>query len=391
VFNNGGANNTSLAWGSAVGISDQPGPAAGGGVQSTGGVAIDSTAIYTGATVNLSDGQVHTFSEFVTAVSGLGTGDKPLQIGYLAPTSTGFNAGFSFISARILGNNSVEFQYDNGTSPATSTHNTLPTGTIHTGDWLDLVFTAQETASGSFQGTFTLVDYGATGVGTGTTVLAPVSWSITGLTTLGTASAVKPGWRTATNSGFTGHVRFDNFTDPVSTQVSLASHFNQVGIVNDASTFTGGLDGNGTALSASLLGTTQTWNGVSFALGAPGGNNVVSAAGQTINLPAGNYTTLNFLATAVNGNQPNQTFVVTYTDGTTQTFTRSMSDWFTPQNYSNEVDVVDMAYRDTSSGGKDSRVFHVYGYSLSLAPGKTVRSITLPNNGHVKVLAMSLA
>jgi hypothetical protein len=68
-----------------------------------------------------------------------------------------------------------------------------------------------------------------------------------------------------------------------------------------------------------------------------------------------------------------------------------MSDWFTPQNYSDEADAVDMAYRDTSSGGRDSRTFHVYGYSLSLPPGKTVRSITLPNNGNVKILALSLA
>src|SRR5262249_25350011 len=170
----------------------------------------DSTAIYTPSNVNVSDGQVHTISEYVTAVSGLGTGDKPLQIGYLSPTSTGFNAGSSFISARILGNDTVEFQYDNGTSPATSIDNTRPTGSITTGDWLDLIFTAQETASGSFRGTFALVDYGPAGVGPGTTVLAPVSWTISGLTTLGTASAVSPGFRTPLPSSFTGHVGVDN-------------------------------------------------------------------------------------------------------------------------------------------------------------------------------------
>jgi hypothetical protein len=214
VYNNGGANSTSLAWGATFGVQDQPGPTAGGGLQSSGSVAIDSTAIYTPSKVNLSDGLVHTMSEYVTAVSGLGTSDKPLQIGYLSPTSTGFNAGFSFISARILGNNTVEFQYDNGTSPATSIDNTRPTGTIATGDWLKLVFTTQETASGSFKGTFSLIDYGPTGIGAGTTVLAPVSYVISGLTTLGTASAVSPGFRTATPASFTGHVRFDNFADP---------------------------------------------------------------------------------------------------------------------------------------------------------------------------------
>jgi hypothetical protein len=214
VVNNGGANGTSLAWGAAFGVQDQPGPAAGGGVQSSGSVAIDSTAIYTPSRVNLADGNVHTMSEYVTAVTGLGTGDKPLQIGYLAPTSVGFNAGNNFISARILGNDSVEFQSANG-GTAASSHNTTPTGTIHAGDWLDLIFTAKETVSGSFQGTFSLVDYGPAGVGPGTTVVAPVSWTVSGLTGLGTASSVAPGFRTATSAAFTGHVGFDNFAvDP---------------------------------------------------------------------------------------------------------------------------------------------------------------------------------
>ncbi len=36
------------------------------------------------------------------------------------------------------------------------------------------------------------------------------------MTGLGTASAVSPGFRTATPASFTGHVRFDNFVDPTS-------------------------------------------------------------------------------------------------------------------------------------------------------------------------------
>jgi hypothetical protein len=394
VYNNGGANNTSLSWGSALGINDQTGGTAGGGVQTAASVNIDSTAVYKPATINLSDGQLHTISEYVTAFAGLTSGNKPLQLGWLAPGSTGFNTGFNFISARILGNRTVEFQHANGAG-AVSSHNTTPTGTINTGDWLQLVFTTQETASGSFSGTFSLVDYGPTGVGTAVTVLAPVSYSIIGLTGLGTATAVSPGFRTALPSTFTGHVRFDNFSDPPSPkepggQVLLAGSFNQVGIVRDGSKFTGGLDGGGAALSANLLGNSLTWGGATFLLGAVGGNNVVAAAGQTINLPAGTFATLRFLATAVNGNQANQTFVVTYTDGTTDTFRQGISDWFTPQNYGGEADALDMAYRDLANGGKDNRTFHVYGYSLSLRAGKTVKSIRLPNNGKVKLFAISL-
>jgi hypothetical protein len=192
------------------------------------------------------------------------------------------------------------------------------------------------------------------------------------------------------NSMINGIEVYTDPTAPAGTQVSLASYFNQVGIVRDGSTFTGGLDGGGSALSGNLLGISQTWNGTAFTLGAVGGNNVVSAAGQTINLPSGNFSTLKFLATAVNGNQPNQTFVVTYTDGTTQTFIQGVSDWFTPQGYSGESDAVDMAYRDVSNSTKDNRMFHVYGYRLSLNPAKTVKSIELPNDAQVKILAMTL-
>jgi hypothetical protein len=214
VHNNNGANATSLSWGAAFGVQDQAGPAAGGGVQSSGSVAIDSTAIYTPSKVNLSDGLVHTALAFVTAVSGLGTSDKPLQIGFLSPTSVGFNASNNFISARILGNNTVEFQSANG-GTAVSTNNTPPTGTITAGDWLELIFTTRETASGSFTGAFSLLDYGPAGTGAGRTVLAPVAYTVTGLTGLGTASAVSPGFRTATPAAYTGHVKFDNFAiDP---------------------------------------------------------------------------------------------------------------------------------------------------------------------------------
>jgi hypothetical protein len=221
VHNNNGANSTSLSWGVGFGVNDQASGTAGGGVESSGSVAIDSTAIYTPSKVNLGDGKVHTMSEYVSAVSGLGTGDKSLQLGFLAPTSVGFNGGNNFISARILGNNTVEFQSANG-GAAASTNNTKPTGTINPGDWLDLIFTAQETASGSFKGTFSLVDYGPTGVGAGTVVIAPVSWTVTGLTGLGTAAAVSPGFRTATAATFTGHVKFDNFAVDPSPPAKLA-------------------------------------------------------------------------------------------------------------------------------------------------------------------------
>ncbi len=62
------------------------------------------------------------------------------------------------------------------------------------------------------------------------------------------------------------------------------------------------------------------------AAAAAGTMNALSSA--TVDLPAGNYSTLRLLATAVNGRQLDQPFVVTYTDGTTSRFTQSLSDWY---------------------------------------------------------------
>jgi len=96
------------------------------------------------------------------------------------------------------------------------------------------------------------------------------------------------------------------------------------------------------------------------------------------------------LATGVNGNQASQTFTVTYTDGTTSTFTQSLSDWFSPQSYAGESQAATMAYRNTGAGGKDDRTFYLYEYSFALNATKTVSSITLPGNNNVVVLAMTL-
>jgi Bacterial Ig-like domain (group 3) len=176
-----------------------------------------------------------------------------------------------------------------------------------------------------------------------------------------------------------------------SVAVSLAGTFNQVGITTDGRPVTGGgLDGAGNALSARQLGTSQTVGGVTFTIGAAGSSNIVQATGQTLSLAAGKYSKLELLATSVNGNQANQTFVVHYTDGSSQTFTQSLSDWAAPQHYSGETVAVSMPYRNTSSGSPGVGTFDVYEYTLAINSGKTIASITLPNDSKVKVLAMTL-
>jgi hypothetical protein len=49
-----------------------------------------------------------------------------------------------------------------------------------------------------------------------------------------------------------------------------------------------------------------------------------------------------------------------------------------------------MAYRVTQSGALETRTFYLYGYSFALNSAKTVKSITLPDNRSVVVLAIDL-
>ncbi len=176
---------------------------------------------------------------------------------------------------------------------------------------------------------------------------------------------------------------------PANQSVNLAAAFNRLGIATDGSTFTGGADGKGAALSANLLGPSLTLGSVNYTIGAAGRANVVQAQGQTLALPAGSFSTLNMLAIGVNGNQAQQTFVVHYTDGSSQTIVQSVSDWFTSQNYAGETTALTMAYRDGGNGGRDSRTFHVYAYSFALNSSKAISSVTLPNNGNVDIIAMT--
>ena len=172
--------------------------------------------------------------------------------------------------------------------------------------------------------------------------------------------------------------------------VDLSSYYNVPASAVDNLPFTsGGLDALGRSYSGVLLGASQSVAGTAFSLGPMGVADAVS--GQTVTLPAGQFTSLKMLATAVNGNQPGQTFTVTYTDGTTSKFTQSLSDWYTPQVYAGESQAVTMNYRDNSTGTTDGRTFYLYGYSFTLNGAKTVKSVALPQNRNVVVLAITLA
>lgn len=176
-----------------------------------------------------------------------------------------------------------------------------------------------------------------------------------------------------------------------SVPVSLASFFNNVGICLDGVEFTGGLDDDGAACSSNLLGSALTWEDVPFELGSKSASNVVTCAGQTIDLPSGSFSSLKILATGVNGDQASQNFAVAYAGADAlQTVTQNVSDWFTPENYDGEKQALTMSYRNQSDGTKDERPFYIYGYTIRLNKTSAVKSLKLPDNTNLKIFAVTL-
>lgn len=177
----------------------------------------------------------------------------------------------------------------------------------------------------------------------------------------------------------------------VGTQVDLSSQFDVYGIYQDGSSYTtGGLDGLGYSYSANLLTGSRVLDGVLFDFGPANAPDVVGCSGQTISLPAGQFSNIVLLATGVNGNQTSQALIVHYTDGTSAQVAQSFSDWYTPQNFPREYEAVGMAYRNFDDGTKDKRTFSLYAYLFPLNRNKAVQSITLPDDPDVVILAATL-
>jgi hypothetical protein len=96
------------------------------------------------------------------------------------------------------------------------------------------------------------------------------------------------------------------------------------------------------------------------------------------------------LALGVQGSQESQVFTVNYAEGTSSSFTQSLSDWGGPQGFSGESVAAAMPYRLTGDGSKDNRTFYIYAYSFGLDSSREVRSVTLPTNAQVLVFGLTL-
>lgn len=171
------------------------------------------------------------------------------------------------------------------------------------------------------------------------------------------------------------------------TSVSLTTANNTAGIgIDGQKVSNGGLDGAGNVYSSDFFASGVTWAGQSFQIQTASPNAIRDS---TLTLPAGQYYSVTLLGTGVNGNQLNQAFTITYSDGTTGVVHQNLSDWKTPQHYVGESIAVTTPYRLTVDGATHTGPYYLYAYALPIDHTKTAVSVSLPPTRNVAVLALN--
>jgi alpha-mannosidase len=194
---------------------------------------------------------------------------------------------------------------------------------------------------------------------------------------------------------------------PVSLPYTLAT------ASNDGDRSTVGFDGKGNALPAEMLPSQIEFNDVHFQLASAktGTPNAVEAKGQTINLPRGHYNRIYILAASANGDQK-----AAFGVGGKQA-ELNIQDWggfigqwddrlWNPSDTSHDhygrmeglkpgfIKRADLAWycshhHDAAGKNVDYAYSYLFAYGINLPPTST--SIKLPNNGAIRILAISLA
>ncbi len=187
---------------------------------------------------------------------------------------------------------------------------------------------------------------------------------------------------------------------------------------NDGTKPAGGFDGQGNALPAEMLPEEITFNDVKFRLAAAktGSPNAVVAKGQTIQLPEGQYNRAYVLAAAAKGDQKAR-FKVGNAGVDLKIVDLNIEDWggfigqwddrqWTSKDTSHDdygemtgikpgyIKRADLAWycshhHNAAGENVPYRYSYLFAYSIDLPAG--TRTITLPDNDRIRVLAMSVA
>lgn len=172
--------------------------------------------------------------------------------------------------------------------------------------------------------------------------------------------------------------------------VNLSPDYNVTAIYTDGTKFPpdAGADAGGYAFSAKTLGPEEVGDEVVFKLGPANAPDAVS--GKTVSVPPGKYSSVRVLATATEGNQARQHFIIHYADGTSPTFTQSLSDWAGGAAFHGESDAVKVPYRVAGDGSIDGNPFHLWAYQFTADPTKKMKSLSLPGTRNVIVFGITL-
>ena len=191
---------------------------------------------------------------------------------------------------------------------------------------------------------------------------------------------------------------------PTPIPVALTQFFNNVGASSNNEPNEGNFDGVGSSYSFQALAGVGLTSGVTLTVNDFTFNwpqniseqpNNISVRGQTIPIRAPTSTqTIGFLGASSEG-AATGTGTITYADGSTQSFTLSLSDWALDGGNStllpNNMIAKQMAYRNVSNG-RQSLTVYVFFVQIAVQSGKGVQSITLPNNvsgGQMHIFAIS--
>ena len=171
---------------------------------------------------------------------------------------------------------------------------------------------------------------------------------------------------------------------------SLAAAYDNAGISDNSDPAAADFDGTGESFSAQALaagtptaltaGGQATIGGTTFNWPTTvGGPDNVIADGQIIDL-SGSGTELGFLGAAGFG-AATGSGTITYTDGSTQSYSISMADWYNNAPVSGDQIATTTSSWDFASSTQTPHPVSVYFASVPLDPGKTVASVTLPTVG----------
>ena len=183
-------------------------------------------------------------------------------------------------------------------------------------------------------------------------------------------------------------------------------YYSNAGVTDDDNTGAATFDGGGWSYSAEALaaqgvtpGSTVTADGVNYTWPnvPPATLNNIEMSGQTIPLavPVG-ATKIGLLGSASNADVTGAggTVTVTYTDGSTSTFTAKFGDWTLGAGdnppVAGNTTAVTTTYRNASGNQQDKTKTYVFSVDAPLTAGKTVASIELPtaSGGDAHVFAI---